>query len=596
MLLVHEKILSWTDLVRTAPAMTPVKTIPTLFLALLSPSLALAAQSTTGLPTQDPVVDAIYAVPDEEMQVSDLLDQLSNGIGPRLTSSQKLTEACDWAAERFRAFGLQQVRLEEWGSFPVGFDRRFLHGRMLAPEKRELVFTTRAWMPGTKGPSRGPALLAPKTEDELAALRGHLAGAWIVASSLKLCPRFNGPPEHAEPNLRDQFGELCAAEGIAGVIRPGRNGNLVVTSGNFRIDWEHLPQHVEILLRRDQFRRIFDFLQSGQEVELEFDIDQSFRQGPVPLYNVLAEIPGSDLAEQMVIFGAHIDSWDGARGAQDNGTGTSTTLEAARLLQQILREQNLQPRRTIRFMLWSGEEQGLLGSRAYLEQHPEELPNISAVIVHDGGTNACSGINTTPDIWPLFEEAFAPVIQHTASLEDPHLHFRLVAKEKLPRGVGSDHDAYLSAGVPGFFWDQFGTTNYIYIHHTQHDFTSEVREDYQRASARVIASAAWRLANMEPMVPRTSLGESAPRQRLGIYLGEKAMVDDVVKGSLAARAGLQEGDRLLRIDDVHVQNRQDIRQAMNKKANRRKVVWQRGEKQLAAWFDWKNDRVETTEP
>ena len=123
-----------------------------------------------------------------------------------------------------------------------------------------------------------------------------------------------------------------------------------------------------------------------------------------------------------------------------------------------------------------------------------------------------------------------------------------------------------------------------------------MREDYQRASARVIASAAWRLANMDPMVPRTSLGDAPPRQRLGIYLGENAMVDDVVKGSLAARAGMQEGDRLVRIDEVTIQNRQDIRRAMGKKSARRKVVWQRGEEQLAAWFDWEKDRVEQTTP
>lgn len=585
--------------IRTPPVMTLKHLLAPVLLAAFLPLSALAAQTAsdaslmpnTGLPITDSVVDAVYAIPDKEMQVTDILDQLSNGIGPRLTSSTSLTEACEWAADEFRSFGIENVRMEEWGTFPVGFDRHSMTGRMVSPEKRELVFTTASWTPGTDGPVRGPVLLAPKTEEDLDALRGNLQGAWILASSSSVAPRFGKPREGKEQPLNYRFGLVCEEEGIAGVIRPGR-GELVVTSGNYRIDWDNLPTHVAISLRRDQFRSIFDNLKSGEAVELEFNIHQSFREGPIPLYNIIAEIPGTDLADQMVIFGGHIDSWDGARGAQDNGTGTSTTLEAARILSSILKEQGLQPRRTIRFMLWSGEEQGLLGSRAYIDQHPEEMEHISSVIVHDGGTNACSGISTTPDMMPLFEEAFAPIIGHTENAEDENLRFRLVAKRALPRGVGSDHDAYLSGGVPGFFWEQSGETNYTYIHHTQHDTTDEVREDYQRFTARVVASAAWRLANMEPMVPRDSIETPKERQRLGLFLGEDAKLDGVADDSLAKRAGMKAGDTLLSIDDVKIESLRDIRKAMRKDANRRKVMWKRGEETFSAWFDWEEDSVE----
>ncbi|MHC4823097.1 MAG: M28 family metallopeptidase [Planctomycetota bacterium] len=583
--------------------MTPKTTILSLLLAVSLPLSTLSAQISretaplpfTGLAESDPVVDAVYAIPDEEMQATDILDQLSNGIGPRLTSSQNLTEACEWAADQFRSFGIEDVRLEEWGTFPVGFDRHSMVGRMITPEKRELVFTTRAWTPGTDGPERGIAVLAPKTEEELEALRGKLAGAWVMASSGSVAPRFGRDAEDGELDLRDRLGQLCDAEGIAGVVRPGR-GELVHTGGSYRIDWEDLPTHTGVLLRRDQFRAIFDALKADKEVVLEFNIHQTFRKGPIPLYNIIAEIPGTDLADQMVIFGGHIDSWDGARGAQDNGTGTSTTLEAARILSGILKEQGLQPRRTIRFMLWSGEEQGLLGSRAYIEQHPEENDRISSVIVHDGGTNTCSGIITTPDMMPLFEEVFGPIIEHTAENPDEDLRFQLVEKKTLPRGVGSDHDAYLSAGVPGFFWEQRGDTSYTYIHHTQHDTTAEVRPDYQRATARVVASAAWRLANMEPMVPRDSLGAAAPkRQRLGIYMGENGTLDGVVEGGLAARAGMKKGDVILSIGETKIADLRDVRSAMRKEADRRKVTWQRGDQIFAAWLDWKNDSVEKIE-
>lgn len=592
MLRIHAKILSLTGLVRTKPVMTPSQILLPLLCAVSLPLSSLSAQTEglphTGLPASDPVVDAIYGLADSDLQVEDLLDQLSNGIGPRLTSSQSLQEACEWAAGQFRSFGIENVRLEEWGTFPVGFDRHSMRGRMITPEPRELVFTTRSWTPGTEGNERGFAFLAPKTEEELDALRGKLSGAWILASSSNVAPRYREVPEGEEEELRDRFGKMCDEEGIFGVVRPGR-GELVHTSGNSQVDFQNLPTHTSIMLRRDQFRSIFDSLTDGVPVELEFDIHQTFREGPIPLYNVIAEIPGTDLADQIVIIGGHIDSWDGARGAQDNGTGTSTTLEAARLLSTILAEQNLQPRRTIRFMLWSGEEQGLLGSRAYIKQHPEELEKITGVFVHDGGTNACSGISTTPALKPLFEEVFGPIISYTAENEDEHTRFRLIEKGRLPRGVGSDHDAYLSAGVPGFFWDQFGEANYTYIHHTQNDTTAEVRQDYQRATSRVVASAAWRVSNMDSMLPRE---ENKKPQRLGVFMGEGNKIDGVSDEGMAAEAGMMKGDQLVSIDGIAIASTRDIRKALRESGDRRTVVWQRGEEVFTAIFDYKANKVE----
>ncbi|MDP6964247.1 MAG: M20/M25/M40 family metallo-hydrolase, partial [Planctomycetota bacterium] len=392
-------------------------------------ALPLAAQQTS-----DPVVDSIYALKDDQLKVMATLDELSNGIGPRLTSSKNLTEACEWAKDKFTSYGLSNSRLEEWGTFPVGFDRRFSAGAMTSPHKLELSFNTNSWTPGTDGKVSGPAIVAPKSDEELMALKGNLKNAWILCSTTKYSPRFNRPDSN---EFRDQFGRMCAKEGYAGVIRPSGKSGLLLTRGRYKIDADDLPQHTQITLLRDHFTTVHELAKNGENVHLEFDIDQSFTPGPIPLYNVLAEIPGTDLANEIVIVGGHIDSWDGARGAQDNGTGTSTTLEAARILQAALNEHGLQPRRTIRFMLWSGEEQGLLGSRAYIEQHPEENELISAVLVHDGGTNTCSGIQTTPELEPIFNAAFEPIINHSVVYEDEDLRFRLVPVEKLPRGIGS---------------------------------------------------------------------------------------------------------------------------------------------------------------
>jgi carboxypeptidase Q len=557
---------------------------------LAAPAVAQQLDSLTGLSPSDPVVDAIYSITDADLQVMDVLDELSNGIGPRLTSSKNLTEACNWAQGKFDSFGLSNSRLEQWGTFPVGFDRRLSVGAMTSPRKLELSFNTNSWTPGTDGHVVGPGIIAPKTEEELQALQGNLSNAWVLASTTKYTPRFTNLKGDS---LRDRFGAMCVAEGYAGVIKPSGKSGLLLTRGRYKIDADDLPSRTQITLLRDQFSEIYQLATEGTAVQLEFDIDQTFTAGPIPLYNVLAEIPGTDLANEIVIVGGHIDSWDGARGAQDNGTGTSTTLEAARVLKKTIDELGVQPRRTIRFMLWSGEEQGLLGSRAYIEQHPAENEIISAVLVHDGGTNTCSGIQVTPDLSPLFEEAFGPVIEHTANIEDEDLRFRLVPVKRLPRGVGSDHDSYLSAGVPGFFWEQNGNANYTYIHHTQYDTIDEVVPEYQLASVRVIASSAWRIANMNQALPRDGLNNnsggkrSRKRHALGVYLGEAMAIDDLVKGGLAEQAGVKVGDVLVSVGGVKIESLDALRKVLANGEVQRVVIWTHAGKEMTATFDWK---------
>ena len=567
--------------------------ISSLGAALCLPLNAQLSESLTGLDASDAVVDAIYAIDDADLQVMSVLDELSNGIGARLTSSKNLTEACHWAQGKFASFGLSNSRLEEWGSFPVGFDRRLSVGAMTSPHKLELSFITNSWTPGTAGKVTGPAIVAPQTEEELVALSGKLSNAWILSSTNKYTPRFSNLEGDS---LRDRFGAMCVAEGYAGIIKPCSKSGLLLTRGRYKIDPNDLPSEVNITLLREQFADIFQLAKDGADVQLEFDIEQTFTAGPIPLYNVLAEIPGTDLANEIVIVGGHIDSWDGARGAQDNGTGTSTTLEAARILKKTIDALGVQPRRTIRFMLWSGEEQGLLGSRAYIEQHPAENEVISAVLVHDGGTNTCSGIQATPELSPLFEEVFGPVIEHTANNEDEDLRFRLVPVRRLPRGVGSDHDSYLKVGVPGFFWEQNGDANYTYIHHTQYDTIDEVVPEYQLASVRVIASGAWRIANMNQALPREALNSSRAsrgtrRHALGVYLGDAMAIDDLVKGGLAEQAGIKVGDILISVAGVKITDLTELRNILANGKQPRVVVWSRSGKEMTATFDWKKSEV-----
>jgi len=560
--------------------------LPPLLLCALGLTLPLAAQDAalpvTGLPAEDPVTSAI--LDSSELQVMEHLTELVEGIGPRLTSSDNLTEACEWAASRFEEWGLENVRLEEWGTIPVGFNRRVMKGRMTHPRKMPLTFTTNSWTAGTDGAQEGPVMLAPSNEEELAAAKGTMSGAWVLVSNT--APRFDSD----EDGFADQLGRFLDEEGILGILRASRSDR-VRTGGRWPRNPDDLPHRVSIQLVRDHWQELFRRVEADETTRVEFDLEHEFVPGPVPVYNVIGEIAGE--SDELVIVGGHIDSWDGARGAQDNGTGTSTTMEAARLLAAS----GVKPKRTIRFMLWSGEEQGLLGSRAYIEQHPEEMDRISCVLVHDGGTNACRGLYATPAMMPMFEEVLAPLLARYADHEDEHLRFRIRPLDNLPRGIGSDHDAYLAGNnpAPGFFWDQSGETSYGFIHHTQNDLLQYVRADYQEYTSKVVATAAWRFANAQQMVPRDGMLPPPPR-RLGVMLSEDGVtIASLSEGGAAEKGGLKAGDKLLSLGETAIEDQGSLRRAIRMSDPQATLVVEREGEQLKFDVDWEERSISSSE-
>jgi carboxypeptidase Q len=559
------------------------------FVFLLAASL-VAAQAPPD------VVTAVARESETNSQVMAHLDHLTNKIGPRLTGSERLTQAVEWARDRFKSFGIENARLEEWGTIEVGFDRGVHSGFLKAKgETTPLVFGTNAWTPGTDGMKEGPAILAPDDEAGLDAFRAKAKGAWIVR-----------PPRC---HVTKEVNEICEKEGGFGTVANG--GELILTSGNHRTKWSDLPKLVRINLHKPQYEDLVKRLQAGEALTLGFDVQNRFKQGPVTVFNVLADIPGTEKPDEMVIVGGHIDSWDGATGTTDNGTGVATTLEAARLLMAA----GAKPKRTIRFMLWSGEEEGLLGSAAWIKKHPEALDNISAVVVHDGGTNYVSGIQSTEDMLPMMKTALAPVIallgqkmeesvddspqsgrggpfgesrpgRDSASRPAPDESMKFVIRQvgSLPRGVGSDHDSFLARGVPGFFWRQAGRANYTHTHHTQYDTYAAAISEYQKHSAKVIALGALGLANLAEKLPRpkeTANRSMAPnRRRLGIQIGEDDLtIEDVVEGGRAEAAGLKVGDRIVKIDDIAVKDRTQMSDALNVGSSKKVITYLREKKE-----------------
>ena len=541
--------------------------------------------------------EKIVAAGREESLVMEHLDTLSNRIGPRLTSSDGLQNACEWARDRFASYGLE-ARLEEWGTLPVGFNRGPWSGRIVEPNDhaQPLEFTTMSWSAGTKGVTRGKAVLAPTNEKELEAIKADLPGAWVFATG-----QFPGPGTAFGKALQAAFEEAK----IAGTVRTGR-GDTVITAGpQYRsLSWEKLPTVPSVTLVKKQFDEIITLLKQAAAykalqnhpdkakfealltaikepapVVLEFDIRNYFKKGPIKLYNVIADIPGSEKPDEYVIVGGHIDSWDGATGTTDNGTGCATAIEAAR----ILMKSGVKPKRTVRFMLWSGEEQGLLGSAAYVKAHPELMPKISAVLVHDGGTNYLGGIGATEAMLSDLTQVFTPVMSLDAKLPFE------VSKVAGLSGGGSDHASFLAANVPGFFWRQRGTARYPHTHHTQFDTFDAAIPDYQKHSSLVIAIGADGIANLDHLLSREKLrapggGFGGNRRLLGVALDEMT-VTEVTEGSVAFKAGIKVGDVLVKVGTTKIADRMELTQALRGEPKKAVTVLRNGkEVELAIDF------------
>lgn len=525
--------------------------------------------------TEDPQLASLIELSRAFDEPQRQIEIITRHFPHRLTGCSQLKLAQEWARGTFEDWGIH-AELETWGEVEVGFDRGPSRGRVVSPEPRDLTFITPCWSPGTLGAVEGPAIREPETLEELEERREEYAGAWVLRN-----PKVGRD--------RRKFDALLVEIGALGSIRPGSRDGRLVTGGSWNIKWDDLPKLVKVSVLYEQFAELekqvlaaAETAETAEPVRLEFNIENQFLHGPIPQYNVVAEITGTEWPDEFVIVQGHIDAWDGAQGACDNGTGVATTLAAARMIKFA----EIEPRRSIRFVLYSGEEQGLYGSRGYVEKHVDELENISVVFNHDNGTNYLRGLGVTAAMKEDFEAVFAPVMRL-----DPERPFEIRVIPGLRPGP-SDHSPFVTAGVPAFHWDQ-SNEGYRRLHHTQHDTLAEVNADDQRHSALVVAMAAIGFANLDHKVDRSFMREPDPR-RMGVYLGGEGgrFLERVMDNSLAGKAGWQAGDEILSIDGVEVEDRRHISRLLQEDGPKKAFVLKRGEESIESELDYSDDPLE----
>ncbi|MEZ5964904.1 MAG: M20/M25/M40 family metallo-hydrolase [Planctomycetota bacterium] len=529
------------------------------------PRLTLLAAAVQVMPMAaqaPPIAERIRAEGLEHSQVMSFQDELCHAIGHRLTGSDNMTRACEWARAHFAAMGLE-ARLEVWDEWRLAWNREEWMGRILAPEAIELQVATPAWSAGTLGQPKGTLVPLPRKDEAVAALLEGDEKYWVW-----------GPRPSLQSNGWKRLQPLIDAGRLLGTAQSAKSTgytdkrypNQIRVFGDSNVArgaWESRPTIPHIVVRDDQAVRIEELLQGSQKVTAQFEIRNRFRKGPIALTNVVADLVGSEKPDEMVIVCAHLDSWHQAAGATDNGTGTCSTLECAR----ILTAAGARPRRTIRFCLWTGEEQGLLGSKKYVVQHRQEMGRVSAVFNHDSGTNWVHALTVAESMRADFENALAPVMRLASpqqGFEGPV--FELTVKDTIPgSGGGSDHASFLAAGVPAWPWSLRGESQYGYGWHSQWDTYDLVIPPYQAHNATVFAMVALGIADRPELLSRDGLGKARPAQdataltegRLGVSL-DGVKVTKVEPDGLAQRAGVQVGDTFEEVQGMPVSQPVDI--------------------------------------
>jgi hypothetical protein len=549
-----------------------------LLITLLTHGTAFSQQPTP-TPAPDPN-DPITRIREEGLNRSHVMETLSyltDVIGPRLTGSPNMKRANEWTRDQLAKWGLQNAHLESWGPFGRGWLLKSFSAEVIEPQAIPLIAYPKAWSPGASIPLAEVVYLDAKETADLARFKGQLKGKIVLVGAMREVAAHFDPQatrrtekqllaladagdangqdgaaaQMANPRIQQfiknrifaaQALQFLSNEGAALLVFPSQGDG-----GTIYVDAAYVPHELDmsspiatirsvffegpqpydekvtsvtpqIVLSIEQYNRMVRMIHAGEKVRMKISLETQFISNDLMAYNTIAEIPGSDKADEIVMVGGHMDSWHSGTGATDNGAGVAASMEAVRIIQAL----GLKPRRTIRIGLWSGEEQALFGSRAYVAQHfgkavgdskdasflrmigggmaPKiargaEYDKLSGYYNLDNGTGKIRGVylQGNESVRPIFREWLQPFRDLGAST--------LTASNT----GGTDHLSFEEIGLPGFQFIQDDIEYDSRTHHSNQDVFDRIQGDDLKQAATIMAAFLYNTAMRDEKLPRKKM-------------------------------------------------------------------------------------------
>jgi carboxypeptidase Q len=526
------------------------------FVVILSLVPALASQEKEQVDLE--TISRIRYEGFHDSKVMEFATGLMDSIGERLTGSPNMKRANEWTRDQFTAMGLSNAHLEAWGPFGRGWANQYVNARMTSPDIVPLLVYSKAWTPGTNGVVTGKCIRVNiEKKEDFDKYRGKLAGMIVIfgpdaevkppteAPFKRLSdddlakigeyqiPSERPPFRFAEFVKRQQFmkdlNQFFADEKVLAVIDHYRytsgGGTVFVQSGGSYKPGETttVPQ---LVIAIEHWTRIARLLQQKKDVTVELNVQNTFYDDDPMQYDTIAEIPGTDKKDEVVMLGAHLDSWHAGTGATDNGAGTIVMMEAMRILKAL----DIKPRRTIRIGLWSGEEEGLLGSQGYVEKHFGSRPHMEEAGMKDMPTllrreagpitvkpeqakvsayfNIDNGTGKIRGIYLQENEAVAPIFE---AWMQPFKDLGMTTLTMRNTG-GTDHLSFDAVGIPGFQFIQDPLDYETRTHHSNMDVYDRLQPEDLKQISVIVASFVYDAAMRDQMLPRKPIEPPLPKE------------------------------------------------------------------------------------
>lgn len=564
--------------------MTRFVTFSLIVVLLFSQGVVLAQQPTStsnqsnGARVAADPNDPIARIKDEGLQRSQVMETLSyltDVIGPRLTGSPNMKRANEWTRDQLTKWGLKNAHLEAWGPFGRGWSLKSFSAEVVEPQGIPLIAYPKAWSPGARIPKAEVVYIDAKDETDLARFKGTLRGKIVLSGAIRTV-KAHFDPQGSRLTEKDLLALADAADpGATGDASPGpaqmvqymksqlfsaqvfkfvseEHPALIIypsqgDGGTIYVDEAAVPRELDksnpiatlrslflgeprsydqkvqppvpqIVLAIEQYNRIVRMIQAGEKVQMKVDLETQFYDQDLMAYNTIAEIPGTDKADEVVMVGGHMDSWHSGTGATDNGAGVAAAMEAVRIIQAL----GLKPRRTIRVGLWSGEEQALYGSIAYVTKHlgepVEESKDVAFLRLIQGGMaekikrgpeyekfsayyNLDNGTGKIRGVYLQGNEAVRPIFREWLQ---PFKDLGATTLTASNTG-GTDHLAFDAIGLPGFQFIQDEIEYDTRTHHSNMDVFDRIQGDDLKQAATIMAAFLYNTAMREEKLPRKKI-------------------------------------------------------------------------------------------